>query len=311
MVRLALIGCDTASDYVAVLPRVRNAEIVATVDDDGDKARRAAETLGAQALDSIDKALASDHLDAILVHDHDGGSVGRQAANAGKHVFVAGMLGMSIAQVDEAIGASETAGVRLMAGLATRYLPSQQTVKNAIMSGDLGELGLVRIHRWEAGANGATNAIEQVTSEIDVANWLFEALPSEVYATGRSDDYLQVHLGFPNGGMALIDCASSLPDGGGYFSLSVIGSTGAATADDHSSMNLIYRGGKPRAVIGGQGLGHVRTQLQEFVDAIDEQRPPATSGIDGRNALLVADAAEKSMATGSSLKLAGGAYELV
>ena len=310
MVRLALIGCDTASDYVAVLPRVRNADIVATVDDDGDKARRAAETLGAQALDSIDKALASDHIDAVLIHVRDGGPVGRQAANAGKHVFVAGMLGMSIAQVDEVISASEATGIKLMAGLATRYLPSQQTVKNAIASGDLGELGLVRIHRWEAGANGAS-ATSKVTSEIDVANWLFEALPSEVYATGRGDDYLQVHLGFPNGGMALIDCASSLPDGGGYSSLSVIGSTGAATADDHHNMNLMYRGGKPLAVAGGQSISHVRAQLQEFVDAIEEQRPPATSGIDGRNALLVTDAAGKSIASSRSLKLAGGAYELV
>ena len=197
-----------------------------------------------------------------------------------------------------------------MVGLATRYLPSQQTVKNAIASGDLGELGLVRIHRWEAGTNGS-NAIGHVTSDIDVANWLFEALPSEVYATGRGDDYLQVHLGFPNGGMALIDYSSSLPDGGGYFSLSVIGSTGAATADDHHNMNLIYRGGQPLAVTGEQGVSHVRAQLQEFVDAIGEHRSPATSGIDGRNALLVADAARKSKASGRSFKLEGGAYELV
>ena len=309
MVRLALIGCDTTSDYMAVLPRVRNAEIVATVDDDGDKARMAAEILGAQSLASIDKALATDHIDAILVHARDGGSVARQAANSGKHVFVAGIPGSSVAQVDEVMSACEAAGVKLMVGLSTRYLPSQQTVKNAITSGDLGELGLVRIHRWEAGTNGA-DAIRHVTSEIDIANWLFEALPSEVYATGRSDDYLQVHLGFPSGGMALIDYASSLPDGGGYFSLSVIGSTGAATADDHHNMNLIYRGGKPLAVTGGQGISHVRAQLQEFVDAIEEQRSPATSGIDGRNALLVADAAEKSIASGRSFKLEGGAYDV-
>ena len=82
MVRLALIGCDTASDYVAVLPRVRSADIVATVDDDGDKARWAAKTLGAQVLNSIDKALASDHIDAVLIHARNGGPVGRQAANA-------------------------------------------------------------------------------------------------------------------------------------------------------------------------------------------------------------------------------------
>lgn len=310
MVRLALIGCDTTSDYVGVLPRVKNAEIVATVDDDGDKARWAAETLGAQSLASIDKVLATDNIDATLIHVRDGGSVGLQAADAGKHVFVAGMPGSSVAQVDEVISACEAAGVKLMVGLSTRYLPSQQTVKNAITSGDLGELGLVRIHHWEAGTNG-TNAIGHVTSEIDVANWLFEALPSEVYATGRSDDYLQVHLGFPNGGMALIDYASSLPHGGGYFSLSVIGSTGTATADDHHNMNLIYRGGKPLAVTGGQGISHVRAQLQEFVDAIGEQRAPATSGIDGRNALLVADAAGNSIASGRSFKLGGGAYELV
>ena len=112
MVRLALIGCDTVSDYVAVLPRVRNAEIVATVDDDGDKARRAAETLGAQSLASIDKVLTTDHIEAMLIHVRDGGSVGRQAAEAGKHVFVAGIPGLSVAQMDEVIGASEAAGVQ-------------------------------------------------------------------------------------------------------------------------------------------------------------------------------------------------------
>ena len=93
MVRLALIGCDAASNYAAVLPRVRNAEIVATVDYDGDKARWAAETLGAQSLASIDQALVADHIDAVLIHVRDGGPVGRQAAEAGKHVFVAGIPG--------------------------------------------------------------------------------------------------------------------------------------------------------------------------------------------------------------------------
>lgn len=272
-------------------------------------ARQAAETLGAQSIASIDGVLTADHVDAVLIHVRDGASVARQAAIAGKHVFVAGMP-ESVGHVDEAMATSEAAGVKLMVGLATRFLPSQQAVKNAIASGDLGELGLVRIHRWEAGTNG-DGAINRITLDIDVAAWLFETLPSEDYASGRGDDYLQVHLGFPNGGMALIDYASTLPDGGGYFSLSVIGSAGAATADDHHNMNLIYRGGEPLAVTGGQGYSHVRAQLQEFVDAIEKQRTPITSGIDGRNALLVADAARQSMASGRSFKLDGGAYELV
>lgn len=141
MVRLALIGCNTASDYVAVLPRVMNAEIVATVDDDGDKARWAAETLSVQSLASIDKVLSADHIDSTLIHFSDGASVGRKVVKAGKHVFVEGIPGLSVAQMDEVISASEAAGVKLMVGLATRYLPSQQTVKNAIASGDLGGVG--------------------------------------------------------------------------------------------------------------------------------------------------------------------------
>ncbi len=310
MVRLALIGWDTASNYAAVLPRVRNAEIVAVVDDDGDKARRAAETLGAQSLASIDELLSTNDIDAVLIHGRDCGSLGREAARAGKHVFIAGISGITAAQIDEVIDAAEAAGAKLMVGLATRYLPAQQTVKNAIASGDLGELGLVRIHRWEAGTNGS-HVIGRITSDIDVANWLFESLPTEIYATGRRDDYLQVHLGFKNGGMALIDCSSSLPAGADYFSLSVIGSTGAATADDHHNMNLIYRGGSPLAVTVGQGVSYIRAQIQEFVDAIEEHRPPATAGIDWRNALLVADAARKSKASGRSLKLEGDVYEFV
>ena len=48
---------------------------------------------------------------------------------------------------------------------------------------------------------------------------------------------------FPEGGMALIDCSRALqPSCDPYFSLTVIGSTGAAYADDHHNTNLLYKG---------------------------------------------------------------------
>ena len=60
--------------------------------------------------------------------------------------------------------------------------------------------------------------------------------PRAVYATARwlsrsrfqEPEYVQLHLGFANGGMALIDHAQTLPPGEGYYSLSLIGSKGAA-----------------------------------------------------------------------------------
>ncbi len=312
MVRLALIGCDAAADYAAALPRTHGVQFTATVDPDADKARTAAESLGAATPSpSLHDLLANNDIaiDAVLIHSDDKATLAHLAASAGKHVFVAGSIGGSVVEANEVIAVCESTGVTLMVGHATRYLPSQQTVKNAIVSGNLGELGLVRIHHWEA-ADDYQNAIRHVTSEIDLANWLFESLPSEVYAVGHGDDYVQVHLGFPGGGMALIDYSATLPDGGGYFSLSVIGSTGAATADDHHNMNLVYRGGDPTALNRGQGTSHIQMQLQEFVDSIEQHRAPATTGSDGRNALLVAEAASESIHSGRTARLKGGSYEL-
>ena len=54
--------------------------------------------------------------------------------------------------------------------------------------------------------------------------------------------------------MAMIDVAASLPSGGDYFSLTMIGGTGAAYADDHHNMNLLYSGGQPNAIRASQGV---------------------------------------------------------
>ena len=161
--------------------------------------------------------------------------------------------------------------------------------------------------------------VQNLSADIDLAIWLFGGLPSEVYATGRrvshggidQPDYVQVHLGFEGDGMSVIDYSASLPPGPtGYHFLSMIGSKGAAYADDHHNVNLVYGSGGTRAIDPGLGAGHILAQVQEFVDAIREGREPASTGADGRSALLVAEAAEESMSCGKTAKLVGGQYGL-
>ena len=45
--------------------------------------------------------------------------------------------------------------------------------------------------------------------------------------SAANPEYIQFHLGFANDGMAMIDVAASLPSGGDYFPLTMIGGTGA------------------------------------------------------------------------------------
>ncbi len=315
MVRLALIGGDVEHAYAAATSRVPGAVFTAVVGDDAGRAERMATTLGAAvvaaSLDDLVR-LHSDEFDAALIHSTPDrhAAHAEPIARAGKHVFVAVPLAPATVDADAIINACETAGVRLMVGHVMRFAPSTQAVEHALATGKLGAPGLLRIHRWEPRAEAG--ALRRAMHDVDLANWFFGALPTHVYAVGRrpadsaeeSFDYVQVHLGFPAGGMALIDSAVTLPTGQGYFSLSMIGADGAAYADDHHDTHLLFRGRDPAALLSDSGARAGVAQLREFVSAIDEDRVPAVTGADGRAAIRVCEAAAESIRSGRVVQLA-------
>ena len=316
--RLALIGGgEIAASYTTVAPRFTNAAFVAVVDPQPDRAQAAADSLGASiTANSLEKLLerGADAFDAVIISEsnHARSSLALQAAEAGKHVLTASPLAPSVEDAEKVVDACRSADVRLMASSSLRFMPSHQAVKNALAEGKLGEPGLLRMHRWSqpSGPNSADDIVlGGSVVGIDLALWMFGGSPTEVYAVGRPG-YAQVHLGFPDGGMALIDEARTLPDGDGYLSLSLIGSTGAAYADDHHNRNLVFRGGDPSAIDTSQGSAALTAQLEEFVSAVEEGREPAASGAENRTALQVAEAAVTSLQSQQALRLNGGSYEL-
>jgi predicted dehydrogenase len=188
-----------------------------------------------------------------------------------------------------------------------------QAVKEYLDAGKLGLPGLLRIHAWESWDSHGCLA-----REIDLACWYFGEPPNAIYASrsqplGSSQagtDYLQLHFGFAGGGMALIDHAHTLRPGGGYYSLSLIGSAGAAYADDHHNVQLLNPGDHATALLTGQGALHLVAELQEFIDAIHEQREPAVTSADALRAVQVAEAVA-ALADGEALRWNGQQYEVV
>ena len=319
MTRLALIGGgENAASFSTVAPRLPNLVFVAVVDPEPDMAKHIAASFGASiTVNSLDDLLDQhlDAFDAVLILESSGSraSLAIRSAEAGKHVWVNSPLALSTKAAEDVISACRSANVRLMVGHSLRFIPSQQEIKAALTDGKLGEPGLLRMHRWTESTDQSNTddiVMNQTVDGIDLAIWLFDGMPTEVYAISRPS-YVQVHLGFADGGMALIDDARTLPSGDGYFSLSLIGSTGAAYADDHHNRNLLFRGGDPNAIETDQGSIHLTSQLQEFVAAIEEQREPAANGVDGQTALQVAEAAVASLESRQALRMIGGSYELV
>ena len=330
MIRLAVVGCTgTAQQYVAAAPRVGGASFVATVDGNLELARSTAARLGATfSAPNLTELLErhGDEVDAVLIHSENRSHLpdALAALKSQKHVLVDTPLALSSSDAEQIISAAETESVCLMLGEAERFQPSIQVVHDKVTAGRIGELALVRIHRWEGRSTGGWHGwqhevaqsggtiLSQVTRDIDLACWLYGRQPTQVFALGRNPgqatdknwDYIQLHLGFSGGAMALVVYTRAMPAGDGYFSLSAIGSKGAVYADDHHNMQLHYRGGAPRALKTGQGAQHVADQLQEFVNAIEEGRAPLINGADGKHAVQVAQAAQKSIAKGQAVPLA-------
>jgi len=330
MIRLAVVGCaGAAQQYIDIVSRVQSATFVAAVDADAGLARSTGAALGASVWATSLQELLDQHaaeLDAVLVHSENcfHPQHAAQGAQAGKHLLVETPLALSSGAADEMIAARDDGNVCLMLGQADRFQPSLRVVREELAAGHLGQPGLVRVHRWEGRTTGGWQQSQRdvrqnggtilgrVVRDIDLACWLIGRQPTEVFAVGRNPtqatdaawDYVQLHLGFAAGAMALIDYCGALPAGDDYFSLSVVGSTGAAYADDHHNMQLLYRDGSPAALKTDQAQHQLLAQLQEFVGAIEAGREPSITATDGRHAVRVAEAANESIATGQTVHLA-------
>jgi predicted dehydrogenase len=288
VIRLALIGqAKAAESYGAIRTRLHRAAWAAfaplTVSD-GQAGQALGQAMTAASPESLFAEHAND-FDAVVIEAGPGqaASLAKAAAAIGKPAL-AGPLPADIA----ALGQADTL---LMPAHAWRFLPSIQAVKRSLDAGKLGEPGLLRIHRWLPPGAPPESLTERILPDADLACWMFGGAPEKVWTLqpAANPDYIQFHLGFANDGMAMIDVAGSLPAGGDYFSLSMIGSTGAAYADDHHNMNLLYSGGQPSALRASQGRADLAGQLQEFVDAIGEQRPAAVTLEDATRTIAVTE----------------------
>ncbi|MBI3861769.1 MAG: Gfo/Idh/MocA family oxidoreductase [Planctomycetia bacterium] len=332
MLRLAFVGPAASGLCARIAPRLRNARFTAVVDSDLASGRAVANSLGAEiAIAGFDKLLAdrSGSFDAVVLEDASKHTLRQavRAAEAGKHVFFQAPLAHSHEDAMDVIAACSKAKVRLMVGNELRFAAGSRIIKASLDDGKLGQAGLVRIHHWEPrppvdAPPGETEPdrdrpallLLRLIGELDLACWYFGGVPERVYAVsgrhspGRASepDYVQVHLGFTGDGMALIDYCESLPTGDRYFSQSLIGSTGAAYADDHHNRQLLFGDGCASALGDDTRTDAALRNLQEFVDAVCAGREPMITGEDALRALDVGEAAAAALQSHDAVPCGGG-----
>ena len=315
MIKLVLVGATDAFLYKEAIKYLSDVVICGVVDSNIEEGRKAAHLFQAEHYaKTVSDLLSIDNFefDGVVVKGQfaDRENEALSAISNKKHVLISIPVAETSEKTAGFFNLCAESNVVTMLGNKFRYIPGYTILKNKIDSGVLGQLGLVRVHDWLGNNRDSTATIdlERIASLVDMVNWLFNSFPSVIYARSINNFYIQIHLGFEAGGMALVDL-SHLNSNDGYRSVSVIGSAGAGYADDHHNQNLVFQKGSTIARSPSDGCLDIVAELSEFAEKILHKRDSQAIGSEMVTTMTIVEAIFTTIESGKAVHQKGGRYE--
>lgn len=275
--------------------------------------------------------LSSAEVDAVVVASSTDthAPIIEAAAAAGKHIFCEKPIDNDPARIRTALQAVKLAGVRFQVGFNRRFDPDFRQLIENVHAGRVGVPHLVRITSRDAEPpsieyikHSGGLFMDMSIHDLDMARALVPEEIVEVYATGSSlvdpaiaavgdIDTAIILLRFANGTLCSID--NSRKAVYGYDQrLEVFGSSGCIVASNNTPTRvgvwdqMGQHEDRPHDFfLERYGKSYV-LEMQEFVDCIGQRRAPSVNGVDGLQAVLLAQAAQKSLDTGRPVAFGAG-----
>ncbi len=337
----AVVGCGVISSvHFKAIAQVERANLVATCDIIEERAQKAADEYGAEAVyTDFNDLLARDDIDIVHVttpssHHH---VVSIAASEAGKHHLVTKPIDITLSNIDAMIAAAEANGVKLAAAHQFRGYDSYRQLKRAIEEGRLGELyygnAFVPWWReqsyytdrwqgtWEFDGGGAL--MNQSVHWVDLLVWMMGDV-AEVcgYAATKAHEMETEDIGtaavlFKSGAHGLIQ-GTTLTHKGMNTRLEVHGSKGNVVieADKITHWDVEGEESLAEAVASdeetsaadpmaglGDAVGAHRFQIEALLDWIEGTGEPFVTGPDARRPVEVNLAIYASQRTGEKVSL--------
>jgi myo-inositol 2-dehydrogenase/D-chiro-inositol 1-dehydrogenase len=241
----------------------------------------------------------------------------QEAAAAGKHIFCEKPIDHSLAKIDAALTAVAQAGVKLQIGFNRRFDPNFRKVRQMIVEGKIGQPHILRITSRDPApppieyikVSGGI-FLDMTIHDFDMARYLIGSQVTEIFAAGgvmvdpaigeAGDlDTVVITLKFANGVIGTID--NSRQAVYGYDQrVEVFGSEGmVAVANNtpdthvHSNANGVHSS-LPLHFFLERYLDSYVIEMQEFADAVLNDKEPPVIGEDGRIPVVMGLAAQES-----------------
>lgn len=328
MVRFTLIGAGRIGKIHAEnIARHPQAQLAYVADAHAASAQELARRWSAQTID-LDAAVTASDVDAVLIAsstDTHADWIERCAA-AGKPAFCEKPLDLDIQRATACLRTAERAGIHLYLGFNRRYDPSFMRLKREIAAGSIGQLETLHIISRDP-APPPVDYIKRsgglfrdmMIHDLDMARWLLGAEPIEVFARGTAVDAAIGAAGDVDTAMVMLrtadgklcQIANSRRCAFGYDQrVEAFGSTGMARADNHTATSVTVAGTagfttEPALPFFLERYADAyRLELDDFIAALGKKPVELATGEDGRRALMLADAAQRSLESGAPVALA-------
>jgi myo-inositol 2-dehydrogenase / D-chiro-inositol 1-dehydrogenase len=328
MIRFTLIGAGRIGRiHAGNIARHPLARLAYVADSDARAGESLAQQFSAKTID-LKSAVTARDVDAVLIAsstDTHADWIERCAA-AGKPVLCEKPLDLDARRASACVQAAQQAGIALYLGFNRRYDPSFMRLKREIVGGAIGTLETLHI----ISRDPAPPPVEYIKRsgglfrdmmihDLDMARWLLGAEPVEVFARGSAlvdadigaagdVDTAMVMLRTQRGQLCQI--ANSRRCSFGYDQrIEAFGSQGMVRADNHTATSVTLAGAngfntEPALPFFLERYANAyRLELDDFINALSDKRVELATGHDGLRALMLADAAQRSLTSGAPVRI--------
>ena len=331
MTRIAVLGCGRIGRmHAANIAQHPKASLAAVYDLHEPSARDVASAQQVPAAASPQEIFADTEVDAVLVATatETHADYIEMAVAAGKPVLCEKPIDLSLARVNRCAEAIKGSSVPIQIGFNRRFDPGHRAARDAMRAGDIGALHQVVITSRDpelpprSYLEAAGGLLRDMTiHDFDLARFMLDDEPVEVFAVAGAliDPQLGAELDDVDTAMIILRTAdgkqchinNSRTAGYGYDQrIELLGTKGMLQSGNRRPHAL--RRFSSEATEAAEPLLYFfieryreafMAEVAAFVDAIENGRPPEVGFEDGRRALILAEAAYRSLAEKRSVRV--------
>lgn len=326
MLKIGVIGLGSmGKNHARVCSEIENVELVGVSDINENTSRNIAERVKTKPFYNYKELIPEIDIAIVATPTVNHFDITNRLLDAGKHVLVEKPICDSVEKADSLVKKAENEGLVLAVGHIEKHNPAVKFVKEGLDRGDFGELVTVtskRVSNFPGRIKDVGVILDFGVHDIDVMRLLAGDIVSVYAKAGRfnpgidHEDHANIVLNFENGICGVMEvnwltpvkirklfltCSGNFIEAD-YMDQSV--TISSSTFSDINELDL-YHSLIDHKVnrVTLEKREPLRNEIEDFINAVENNKKPLATGEDGLITLKVCEAATRSYKTGEEIKI--------